>query len=165
MADREQMLGSNALTVSEVARLANVSVRTLHHYDEIGLLVPGGRTDAGYRLYGDDDLRRLQEILLFRELEIPLEDIARLLAGGAFDRRAALELQHEMLLQKAVRTEALIASVERTINAERTGVRMTKEEMFEVFGDFDPAEYEEEVQERWGQSDAYKESARRTAKY
>ncbi|MHB1135291.1 MAG: MerR family transcriptional regulator [Coriobacteriia bacterium] len=165
MADREQMLGSNALTVSEVARLANVSVRTLHHYDEIGLLVPGGRTDAGYRLYGDDDLRRLQEILLFRELEIPLEDIARLLAGGAFDRRAALELQHEMLLQKAVRTEALIASVERTINAERAGVRMTKEEMFEVFGDFDPAEYEEEVQERWGQSDAYKESARRTAKY
>ncbi|MHB1018322.1 MAG: MerR family transcriptional regulator [Coriobacteriia bacterium] len=154
-----------ALTVSEVARLANVSVRTLHHYDEIGLLVPDGRTDAGYRLYSDDDLRRLQEVLLFRELEIPLEDIAALLAGGAFDRRAALELQHEMLLQKAARTETLITSVERAINAERTGVRMTKEEMFEVFGEFDPAEYEEEVQERWGESDAYKESARRTAKY
>ena len=165
MADREQTLDRTALTVSEVARLANVSVRTLHHYDEIGLLVPGGRTDAGYRLYSDDDLRRLQEILLFRELEIPLEDIAALLAGGAFDRRAALELQRELLLQKAVRTEALIASVERAINAERTGVRMTKEEMFEVFGDFDPAEYEEEIQERWGQSDAYKESARRTTKY
>lgn len=74
----------------------------------------------------------------------------RLDPHGALDRRAALELQREMLLQKAVRTEALIASVERAINAERTGVRMTKEEMFEVFGDFDPAEYEDEVQERWG---------------
>jgi len=155
----------HGLTVSEVARLANISVRALHHYDEIGLLVPSARTAAGYRLYSDADLARLQEILLFRELEIPLDDIATLLSGGAFDRRAALELQREMLLQKAVRTEALIASVERAINAERTGVRMTKEEMFEVFGDFDPVEYEGEVQERWGESDAYKESSRRTAKY
>ena len=155
----------HGLTVSEVARLANISVRALHHYDEIGLLVPSARTAAGYRLYSDADLARLQEILLFRELEIPLDDIATLLSGGAFDRRAALELQREMLLQKAVRTEALIASVERAINAERTGVRMTKEEMFEVFGDFDPVEYENEVQERWGETDAYKESARRTAKY
>ena len=155
----------HGLTVSEVARLANISVRALHHYDEIGLLVPSARTAAGYRLYSDADLARLQEILLFRELEIPLDDIATLLSGGALDRRAALELQREMLLQKAVRTEALIASVERAINAERTGVRLTKEEMFEVFGDFDPVEYENEVQERWGETDAYKESARRTAKY
>ncbi len=155
----------DSLTVSEVSRLSGASVRALHHYDEIGLLVPSARTEAGYRLYGDADLARLQEILLFRELEIPLDDIATLLSGGAFDRRAALELQREMLLQKAVRTEALIASVERAINAERTGVRMTKEEMFEVFGDFDPAQYEDEVQERWGETDAYKESSRRTARY
>jgi len=153
------------LTVSDVAQLAGVSVRTLHHYDEIGLLVPSARSDAGYRLYAERDLERLQEILLFRELEIPLEDIAVLLAGGAFDRRTALELQHEMLAQKAARTQALIASVERAINAERTGVRMTKEELFEVFGDFDPAEYEDEVKDRWGETDAYKESARRTARY
>ncbi len=152
-------------TVSEVARLAGVSVRTLHHYDEIGLLEPSARSDAGYRLYGPDDLSRLQEILLFRELEIPLEDIAVLLSGGAFDRQAALELQREMLHQKAARTEALLASVDRAINAERTGVRMTKEEMFEVFGDFDPSEHEDEVKERWGETDAYKESARRTARY
>ena len=157
--------GQHGLTVSEVSRLSGASVRALHHYDEIGLLVPSDRTAAGYRLYDRDDLARLQEILLFRELEIPLDDIATLLSGGAFDRRAALELQREMLLQKAVRTEALIASVERAINAERTGVRMTKEEMFEVFGDFDPTQYEDEVQERWGETDAYKESARRTARY
>lgn len=154
-----------ALTVGDVADLTGVSIRTLHHYDQIGLLTPSARTAAGYRLYGSSDLERLQEILLFRELEIPLNDIATLLSGGAFDRRAALELQREMLLQKAVRTEALIASVDRAINAERTGVRMTNEEMFEVFGDFDPAEHEEEVQERWGETDAYKESSRRTARY
>lgn len=153
------------LTVSDVARLAGVSVRTLHHYHEIGLLEPSARSDAGYRLYNRGDLERLQEVLLFRELEIPLNDIAVLLGGGALDRRSALELQRDMLAEKADRTRALIASVERAINAERTGVRMTKEEMFEVFGDFDPAEYEDEVQERWGESDAYKESARRTKRY
>jgi DNA-binding transcriptional MerR regulator len=156
---------SETRTVSEVARLSGVSVRTLHHYDEIGLLEPSARSEAGYRLYDRRDLERLQEILLFRELEIPLDDIRVLLAGGAFDRRAALELQRDMLGQKAARLEALIASVERAINAEGTGVRMTKEEMFEVFGDFDPAEYEAEVRERWGETDAYRESARRTARY
>jgi DNA-binding transcriptional MerR regulator len=158
-------MADETYTVSEVARLANVSVRTLHHYDEIGLLVPSGRSDAGYRLYDRQDLERLQEIMLFRELEIPLPDIAVLLGGGAFDRLAALELQREMLAAKSVRTAALITSVERAINAERTGVRMTKDEMFEVFGDFDPAEYEDEVKERWGDTDAYRESARRTKRY
>jgi DNA-binding transcriptional MerR regulator len=153
------------LTVSEVSRLTGASVRALHHYDGIGLLTPSARTAAGYRLYSDADLERLQEILLFRELEIPLDDIATLLSGGAFDRRAALELQREMLLQKAVLTEALIASVERAINAERTGVRMTKEEMFEVFGDFDVEAHEAEAEERWGGSDAYKESSRRAARH
>ncbi len=156
---------TGALTVSEVSDMAGVSVRTLHHYDEIGLLEPSARTPAGYRLYDRDDLARLQEILLFRELEIPLSDIAVLLSGGAFDRRAALELQREMLHAKSVRTTALIAAVDRALNAERTGVRMTNEEMLDVFGDFDPAEHEDEVKERWGETDAYKESARRTARY
>jgi len=153
------------LTVKQVADLTGLSIRALHHYDEIGLLEPSARTDAGYRLYSDDDLARLQEIMLFRELEIPLADISVLLSGGAFDRRAALELQREMLEHKATRTGALIAAVDRAINAERAGVRMTNDEMFEVFGDFDPTEYEDEVKERWGESDAYKESARRTAEY
>jgi len=160
-----QVPASPALTVSEVARLAGVSIRTLHHYDSIGLLEPSERSAAGYRLYSRRDVERLQEILLFRELDIPLDDIGALLAGGAFDRLAALELQHEMLRGKADRTEALIRSVERAINAERTGVHMTNDEMLGVFGDFDPAEYADEVEERWGESDAYKESARRTARY
>ena len=153
------------LTVSEVARMAGVSVRALHHYDAVGLLSPSARSEAGYRLYSRADLERLQEVLLFRTLEIPLDDISVLLSGGAFDRLAALELQRELLVQKAARTSALIASVERAINAERTGVRMTTEEMFQVFGDFDPAEHENEVRERWGENEAHRESARRTASY
>ena len=152
-------------TVSEVAALAGVSVRTLHHYDAVGLLVPSRRSGAGYRLYDDADLERLQEVLFFRELGLPLDDIAALLAGGAFDREAALELQREMLAKRAARLQAMIASIDRTLDAQRKGRQMDKEELFEVFGDFDPAEYEDEVKDRWGDTDAYKESARRTARY
>jgi DNA-binding transcriptional MerR regulator len=152
-------------TVSEVASAAGVSVRTLHHYDATGLLTPSARTDAGYRLYGQRDLERLQEILFFRELGLTLDDIATLLQGGALDRHAALELQREMLEQKAARLQAMIASIDRALQAQTKGIRMDKDEMFEVFGDFDPTEYEAEVEERWGETDAYKESARRTARY
>jgi DNA-binding transcriptional MerR regulator len=157
--------GATTYTVSEVARTAGVSVRTLHHYDATGLLVPSARTEAGYRLYDQRDLERLQEILFFRELGLPLDDIATLLSGGALDRRAALELQREMLSEKVARLKAMIASIDRALEADAKGIRMDKDEMFEVFGDFDPTEYEDEVEQRWGDTDAYKESARRTARY
>ena len=156
---------STAYTVSEVSEAAGVSVRTLHHYDAIGLLAPSARTDAGYRLYEQADLERLQEILFFRELGIPLDDIAALLSGGALDRRAALELQREMLARKAERLHAMVASIDEALAAKMKGLQMDKDEMFEVFGDFDPTEYEGEVKERWGETDAYKESARRTSRY
>lgn len=158
-------IDGTAYTVSEVANAAGVSVRTLHHYDSIGLLVPSARTDAGYRLYTHQDVERLQEILFFRELDIGLDDIAVLLAGGALDRRAALELQREMLVHKAARIRKLVASIDGALDASVKGRQMDKDEMLEVFGDFDPTEYEEEVAERWGDTDAYKESARRTARY
>jgi DNA-binding transcriptional MerR regulator len=74
-------------TVGEVARLARVSVRALHHYDEIGLLEPSGRTESGYRLYTDRDLERLQQALFFRELGFALEDVTRILRDPSFDRR------------------------------------------------------------------------------
>ena len=154
-----------AYTVSDVADLTGVSVRTLHHYDAVGLLNPSRRTAAGYRLYNDADLARLQEVLFFRELGLPLDDIAALLAGGAFDRRAALELQREMLVAKVARLRAMIASIDRTLEAHEKGRLMDKKEMFDVFGDFDPADYDDEVKERWGETDAYQESARRTARY
>ena len=154
-----------AYTVGEVAKLARVSVRTLHHYDEVGILRPSGRTQAGYRLYSLDDLERLQQVLFYKELGFELEEIRAIMADPAFDRREALITQRELIAEQALRLEALLGLIDRTIHSMDGGYGMTKEEMFEVFGDFDPREYEEEVEQRWGDTDAYKESARRTKRY
>lgn len=156
---------SKTYTVGELAALANVSVRTLHHYDGIGLLMPSARTDAGYRLYGGEDLERLQQVLFFKELGFSLPDIRDMMLDPAFDRREALLVQRELLAEKAARTGAMLSAIDRTLAAMEGATPMTDEEMFEVFGDFDPAQYEDEVQERWGDTDAYKESARRTKRY
>lgn len=154
-----------AYTVGDVARLANVSVRTLHHYDSIGLLSPSERTPAGYRLYGHDDLERLQQILLYRELAFPLDAIGRLMLDPAFDRRVALVAQRDQLARRAERMTTILAAIDAALEALAKGAPMNPSEMFEVFGDFDPAQYESEVQERWGETDAYAESARRTSRY
>jgi DNA-binding transcriptional MerR regulator len=152
-------------TVGEVARLAHVSVRTLHHYDEVGLLEPSARSEAGYRLYEEADLERLQEVLFFRELGFSLEEIAALMEDPAVDRRAALHMQRGLLAGKAWRLRAMIDAVDRALRATMEGGHMDTEGLFEVFGDFDPAEHEDEARERWGDTDAYAESARRTARY
>jgi DNA-binding transcriptional MerR regulator len=86
------------LTVSQVSQLSGVSVRTLHHYDQIGLLHPAEVTEAGYRLYGKAELERLQQILFFRELEFPLQDIGRILNSSSFDRNKALDQQIQCLI-------------------------------------------------------------------
>lgn len=152
-------------TVGEVSAIAHVSVRTLHHYDEIGLLRPSRRSEAGYRLYTDEDLERLQQVLLYRELDLPLDEITRLLADPGLDRLEALTVQREYVADKLVRDRALLALIDKTIDTMKRGIQMTKEEMFEVFGDFDPTEHEKEAEERWGDTDAYAESARRTKRY
>lgn len=153
------------MTVGDVARLAGISVRTLHHYDEIGILRPSKRSEAGYRLYGDGDLAVLQQVLFYRELGFSLEDIRQVMQDPGFDRFEALVSQRRLLAEKATQLHHMIEAVDKAIDGEQKGITMDKEEMFEVFGDFDPTEYEEEVQERWGETDAYKESARRTARY
>lgn len=152
-------------TVGEVAKLAHVSVRTLHYYDKVGLLSPSARSEAGYRLYTSDDLDRLQQILFYKELGFSLEDIGDLMADPGFDRRKALNAQRRLIAKRARQLEAMLALIDKTIMSEEKGTRMTKEEMFEVFGDFDPTQYEDEVKERWGDTEAYKESARRTKSY
>jgi DNA-binding transcriptional MerR regulator len=152
-------------TVGEVAKLAGVSVRTLHHYDEIGLLGPSERSGAGYRIYTDDDFLTLQQVLFFRELGFALEDIRRLMHDPGFDRAEALRLQHRMLADKATQLMKMMDAVERTLDGIEKGTPMAKDDMFGVFGEFDPKEYEAEARERWGETDAYKESARRTRGY
>lgn len=154
-----------ALKVSEVARLAGVSIRTLHHYDEIGLVRPSDRTEAGYRLYSPEDLERLQQVLFFKELDFPLEEIQRLVADPDFDVGAALRMQRQLLAQRATRIKALIAAVDAAIESRNKGAAMSNEERFEVFGNFDPSKYEDEVKQQWGNSEAYRASAKRTKRY
>jgi DNA-binding transcriptional MerR regulator len=145
-------------TVGEVARIARISVRTLHHYDEIGLVKPTGRTASGYRLYTDADLDRLQQVLFFRELELKLDDIVAILADPGFDRRKALIAQRALLEEKLEKTRATLALVEKTLRTLDGEETMTKEEMFE-------SALEREAKERWGHTESYRVSQERTKKY
>lgn len=149
-------------TVGEVAELTGVTVRTLHHYDELGLLSPSGRSEAGYRLYSYDDLARLREILIWRALGFSLSEIASLLDDPGHDRLAALERQRGLIEREIERLGALAGAVDAAIAAHRHGAELEVTTMFEGF---DPSEYEEEARERWGHTEAYRESARRAARY
>ena len=153
------------LTIGEVAELASVSVRTLHHYDELGLLVPSERSENGYRHYDDGDLATLQQVLFFKELGFGLSDIARIMHDPHFDRLGALRMQRRMLQDKAAQLTLMAEAVDAAIDAAKGGVTLDAKDMLEVFGGFDPKEYEQEAEERWGGTDAYKESARRTKRY
>ncbi|HEX7197577.1 MAG TPA: MerR family transcriptional regulator [Candidatus Limnocylindria bacterium] len=152
-------------TVGAVARLAGVTVRTLHHYDEIGLLKASGRSAAGYRRYADVDLDRLQRILFYRELGFGLDEIRTVITDGDADAIGHLRRQHAMLLDRIGRLKRMAAAVEKAMEARTMGISLTPEERFEVFGDHDPEEYAAEVEERWGDTDAYRESRRRVARY
>lgn len=156
---------SRTYQVKELAALARVSVRTLHHYDEIGLLVPSRRSAAGYRLYSDADVLRLQQILIGRELGLALEQIRRSLDDPHFDQRRALTEQLAELRRSAAQTADMIRSVERALellDAKPEGDTM---DMKQLFDGFDPDEHAEEAEQRWGHTDAYKESMRRTQRY
>ena len=151
-------------TVGEVAALAGVTVRTLHHYDRIGLPSPSGRSAAGYRLYAPQDLDRLHRVLLYRELGFSLEDVAALLTDDA-DPEAHLRRQHRLLRDRLDRTQAMVAAVEKEMEARAMGISLTPEERFELFGDGFSEEYEREAEERWGDTEAWAQSQRRTAAY
>jgi len=152
-------------TVSQVADLAHVTVRTLHHYHEIGLLIPARRSEKGYRIYDEGDLQRLQQILIFRELGFSLEGIQQILDAPAFERGEALRAQRELLKEGLQKTEAVIRAVDAALDALEGGRPMDSKKMFDGFEDFDHARYQDEVKERWGKTEAYKESMRRTKQY
>ena len=143
------------MRVKEVARITNVSVRTLHHYDEIGLLCPR-RTPAGHRDYGPKDLERLHHILVSRVLGIGLDEIAHSLNDPHYDRREHLQQQREKLLAESERLAVMLRAVDAALR---------EEDMTTQFKDFDHHDYEDEAKARWGETDAFKESARRTKGY
>lgn len=153
------------LTVGAVAALAGVTVRTLHHYDEIGLVSASDRSDAGYRLYGRGEIERLQEVLFFREPGFSLEEVKGIIEDPGCSRVGALARQRELLVENADRLLAMVDAIDKTIEAERTDIEMTHEEMLEVFGDFDPTDHQGEAEERWGGSDSFDESVERVEGY
>ncbi|UQX01722.1 MerR family transcriptional regulator [Streptomyces sp. RerS4] len=152
-------------SVGQVAGFAGVTVRTLHHYDEIGLLCPSGRSGAGHRRYDDADLDRLQRILFYRELGFPLDEVAVLLDDPTTDPREHLRRQHALLTDRIARLQQMATAVEHAMEAKKMGINLTPEERFEVFGEQDPERYAEEAERRWGHTDSYAESRRRTAGY
>ena len=154
-----------AYTVKQVGRLAGVTVRTLHHYDAIGILRPATRSPAGYRLYTDADLERLQQVLFFRELGFSLGDIGRVLSSPNFDRKEALTMHRRLLVEKRRRVQALIRSVDRSIAAMDGGEDMSNSTMFEAFDESKLREYREEARQRWGDTPAWTEYEGRTRGY
>jgi DNA-binding transcriptional MerR regulator len=159
------MSAQKSWSVGEVARIAGVTVRTLHHYDEIGLLSPSDRTASGHRRYDRADLHRLQQVLFYRELGFGLDQVAGLLDQPDVDPLEQLARQHTLLADRAARLQAMADAVAVAIRARKTGIDLTPEEMFDVFADFDPTQYADEAQECWGDTDAYAQSNARTAKY
>lgn len=152
-------------TIGEVARMSGISPRMLRHYDEIGLLNPADRSPSGYRIYCEDDLFRLQRILSLRATGMGLDEILRVLDDPNADLVLSLEEQSNLLKRKIEMMQTQLVAVERTRKAKIMGINLNPEEIFEVFGENDPTEYADEAKERWGETDAYKESQRRTAHY
>ena len=142
------------LTVSEVACLAGVTVRALHHYDKIGLLRPHRRSPSGYRLYTGEDLQRLQQIVFWQELNVGLADIASMLDDPDFDRLEALSVQKSVLENRIRHLQAIATTVDAAIAEERGVKPMPSSEMFPTF---DPLEYVDEVKAKWGKTSMYRQ--------
>lgn len=151
-------------TVGDLARLTGVTVRALHHYDEIGLVRPSERSAAGYRLYSDADVHRLQRVLVLRELGLPLDEIAAALDGGALDAETLRE-HRAALVAKRAQLDAMVTAVDAALVTLEKGTAMQPDDVKQMFEGFDPSQYEAEVKERWGDTDSYKESMRRTKSY
>ena len=148
------------LSVSQMAKLTGVSIRTLHYYDHIGLLCPETAADSGYRWYGAADVEKMQQILFYRELDFPLKDIREILADPRYDKQEALRRQRRLLLLKRERLDGLLELLDANLKGERTM----------EFKEFDAGEleaarrqYADEAKARWGHTEAWRESQEKTA--
>lgn len=150
------------MRISEVAKLTGITVRTLHYYDEIGLLKPSEITEAGYRLYSREDLEILQQILFFRELDFPLSQIKEIMNNPNYDKEEALKKQKELLIHQRQRIEGLIKLIEKRIEGDNN-MSFKEFDMNEI--EENKKKYAKEVKERWGTSKAYEESEKKTSSY
>jgi MerR family transcriptional regulator, thiopeptide resistance regulator len=159
-------MGDDEYPVGTVARLAGISVRSLHHYDQVGLLTPSVRSASGRRIYSPADLGRLRQILFYRALGLALGDIAEILADPGQDAHAHLRRQHRLLREQISRRQEMLAAIERELEATTMGIALTPEEQFEIFGtDKVSGEWADEARERWGETEAWSQSGRRAAAY
>ncbi len=129
--------------------MAGVTPRTLHHYDDIGLLKPSRIGDNGYRYYGEEALLKLQQILFYRELEFPLDDIKKIMGRRDFDVVGALYGHKEALQKQAARLNRLLTTVDNTIKHLKGEKKMSNKQLFEAFTDEQQAEYEKEVAQKY----------------
>lgn len=151
-------------TIQQLATLAGVTTRTLHHYDEIGLLKPTRQKTNGYRQYEEKELLRLQQILFFRELDFSLPEIIKILNSPSFDMKKALEDQRNLIELKKKRLGKLITTIDKTINKLTNKKNMTDKQLYSDFNTDEQDQYAEEAKQKWGHTDAYKQSRERVAK-
>jgi len=137
------------LKVKEVAELVGISVRTLHYYDEIGLLKPDATTESGYRIYSERNMDQLQQILFFRQLGFPLKQIKEIVESPTFDQLEALQMHRKFLLEQRENLDNLIQTIDKTIQNKKGEMTMSKEEKFAGFN-FDDNKYEAEARKVWG---------------
>lgn len=156
-------IASGGLTVGRAAALVGVSVKTLHHWDEIGLVRPGSRTAAGYRVYSGEDIARVHRVLIYRELGFELAEIGRILDDPDIDAVQHLRRQRSQLLDRIARMEHMVGSVDRMLEASRRGLLLSPEEQVEIFGDDWRPEWAEEAEERWGDTAQWRQYAERAA--
>lgn len=149
------------LTVGQTAALVGVSVRTLHHWDEIGLVTPSARSRAGYRLYDADDVARLHRVLVYRETGMPLAEVARVVDEPGAAAAEHLARQRELLQERIAHLQRMVRAVDTMMESTMSRKNLTPAEQAEVWGTGWNAEYQEEAEERWGGTDEWVESERR----
>lgn len=151
-------------SIQQLADLAGVSVRTLHHYDAVDLLRPARQEKNSYRVYGEAELLKLQQILFFRELEFPLDEIKRILHDPNFNMRVALANQRELIELKKKRLSKLLKTIDQTMKKLNQEINMEDKALYTSFSKEDEAKYAAEAKELWGHTDAYKQSQERYGK-
>jgi len=148
--------------IKEFAKLTDVSVRTLHYYDETGLLKPAFVDEQnGYRFYDENSLARMQEILFYRELDFPLKDILKILSSPDYDRKKALEAQKELMILKKNRIEKLISALDDAVKGVKINMKVFDNSEFEEKRE----EYAREAKEKWGNTEAYSEFEKKTGSF
>ncbi|MFB9209215.1 MerR family transcriptional regulator [Nonomuraea spiralis] len=151
------------LTVGAVASHVGVTVRTLHHWDAIGLVRPSGRTAGGYRLYSAADVARIHRVLIYRELGLPLDDIGELLDAPTVDVTVPLRQQRAQLLDRISRLQSMVDAVDRMIEAARAGILLSAEEQVEIFGQRWKPSLAAGARDRWGETAQWAQYAERAA--